>query len=911
MVSAGQDADVDQATTPFGQMRISKNEISYVGETHWNAILNSISDLKRDLGDEDSNDGEDGEHDSAYQPQLHLLPDRPGFTGNVHAWTMGSVQPYATTGLGFMLGNHAPVTKEQLIASVPEKKVADRLLSLWFNSPDPFKPILHAPTFQEEYKRFWRNPNHTPIMWLGLLFSIISLSASFGLRETDPNSEQAKRILQEVNRYHSLAASAAILADFTKPKEYTIECLVLYTAGLRSNNAFVNVWLMIGLIVRLALRMGYHRDPKHYPNITPFHGEMRRRTWGIISMIDVLISFQLGLPSMVKTIQSDAEPPHNLLDRDFNPETKVLPPSRGINELTPSSYTRAKLKITRVFADAAELSHATIPPTREVMMELDRRLEDAKNSIPPLLSMPDTSDIVTDPAEQLMCRFNLDLLYLKAKIVLHRRYMLCPLASLSPEERMAGIGNSRRICVDCALKVLQHHHTIYTASQPGGQLESVKWYMGSISTHDFLLAAMIICLELSQQINDTPFATVLGGISCPRQQAMMDALEKSQRIWADASRLKPKHLGNQFQGSDDSRKGEHMFDETEKASRAMAAMLEKVRKRRTNCGGIEVEGGWANGKERAPRVPQIRDSKTGHLRIDASRAWGEQQPGDNWGISHGAPFLGVLTLHEWDGEMPQLPSTGDLGKELSSTLNPTNDMAAISSGLASGLSVDLTASGDPANNGRDTGSSSNGTGSTPGAIIRQESSGKSNVAPSSTNATNQSTHNFGITTNGTNDFSTIGNMLDITASNMDWEMWDQEVIRGMDRQIQWQDQVFSGEAASTGKNTFDSPLPSGDFDLFNMRYGNALTGGSGPGVCSSFSFDVPNSTIPETLPGNATVHDGTGIISQDSNGSGDVNDINDRFDVNGFSGNNMGMDLDFDSLPLDDVDFGLGVQDYN
>ncbi len=51
--------EVDAAATPFGQMRISKNEISYVGDSHWNAILNSISDLKRDLGDDDDDEDDD------------------------------------------------------------------------------------------------------------------------------------------------------------------------------------------------------------------------------------------------------------------------------------------------------------------------------------------------------------------------------------------------------------------------------------------------------------------------------------------------------------------------------------------------------------------------------------------------------------------------------------------------------------------------------------------------------------------------------------------------------------------------------------------------------------------------------------------------------------------------------------
>lgn len=281
------ESGVDQ---PFGKMKISKEEISYHGADNWQAILHSISELKRELGND-----EDVAED-------HGLGDEPEVTMN--SWRtvpMGGVQPHASTGLGFMLGNPNTVTRDELIKAVPEKRVCDRLLSLWFNSPDPFKPIIHGPTFQNEYRRFWHSRNETPTMWLGLLFAILSLAESFGLRDIDPSTPSAQACLERVNRYHDLAASAAVLADFTKPKQHTLECLIAYTAGLRSNNAFVNVWLMIGLIVRLALRMGYHRDASHYPSITPFQGEMRRRVWAAISMIDVLISFQLGLPSMVST----------------------------------------------------------------------------------------------------------------------------------------------------------------------------------------------------------------------------------------------------------------------------------------------------------------------------------------------------------------------------------------------------------------------------------------------------------------------------------------------------------------------------------------------------------------------------------------------------------------------------------
>lgn len=786
---SGSPEDVDAATTPFGQMKISKDEISYVGESHWGAILNSISDLKRDLSDD-----EEEEPDPAGSPESTL-----NGWGSV---PMGGVQPHATTGLGFMLGEATSVTKDQLIKAVPEKKVADRLLSLWFNSPDPFKPIVHAPTFQDEYRRFWRNPKDTPIMWLGLLFAIMSLAASFGLRDSDPKSEQAQNILAEVNKYHTMAASAAVLADFTKPKQYTLECLILYAAGLRSNNAFVNVWLMIGLVVRLALRMGYHRDPSHYPAITCFHGEMRRRVWSIIGMIDVLISFQLGLPSMFKTIQSDTQPPRNLLDRDFNSSTKVLPPSRGIDELTPSSYTRAKLRIVKIFADAAELSHATVAPPQEETMRLDKELEEARAAIPPLLSMPDISELVTDPAEQLMCRFNLDLLYLKTKIVLHRRYMLTPLSQLTSYEQQRGIGTSRKDCIECALRVLQHHHTIYTASQNGGQLESVKWYMGSISTHDFLLAAMIICLELNEQISNREFMMSPAGIQCPKRRAMMEALEKSQQIWSDASGRKKYEV--QFTGKDTLSKGEHMFDETEKASRAMAVMIERVKKHLVNA-TPEPSGPAAS-----PMAGLNGDAES----LPPNTTWQSEENQD-------AAFNGVVANYQWNN-LVGMPNTLDNSSVFYAPDGTVN-------GTANGMNG-MNDSVDFNNVNGNTSSQSQSTDTTPNQGFDQQL-----------------------------DFSMIGDMLDVR-NNVDWEMWDNQIIKGQQSSYaDWPD--VAGDMADGMPGVPD----------FNVRIGNAVSGGTGPVVA-----------------GNATLPGGSGPI------------------INGNP-----AEMTFDISAMDSMEFDLGQMDYN
>ena len=626
--ASSSDSGIDK---PFGHMSINfkKDEISYHGAGHWQTILSSISDLKNDL-DNDEYDAEDrAANDEA--PKVRSAQ-------RLNA-RRTPIETHGIPELGLLVGSPQSMTMDDLIKAMPDKRTADRLLSLWFNSPDPFRPTLHAPTYQEEYKQYWKDPTKICASWLGLTFALMSLAESFSLRNIDPRSADGKACLARVERLHSLSASAAVLADFTTPKTYTLECLIFYTAGLRGNDGFMKVWLMVGTIIRLALRMGYHRDPKHYPRLSAFEGEMRRRVWTVLSMIDTIISFQLGLPSMVKTIATDIGAPHNLLDRDFGPSTKVLPPSRSDLELTPASYMRIKIGLVRIFSQAADLGHSTVPVAHEEVMRLDSELEFACANIPPVLNLPDINEIVTDPPEQLMCRINLKLLVLKTRIILHRNFMLIPLEQLSEAEQARGIGTSRMICVESALEVLYLQHSIHAESQLGGKLYTVQWYMGSISTHDFLLAAMVVCLNLSQQISEDDQLRLIGNaLWCPRRQAMADALEKSYELWTHGSaasrfgaRLGSVH--GAFEGTQSS--------ETDKASKALGVMLERVRKHfGDRVDGEGVCGAFPSPAQTSEPIPSPAQTS---------------EPSDSTTL----PFLGVVSQHPWTGGTPDQTSQQD------------------------------------------------------------------------------------------------------------------------------------------------------------------------------------------------------------------------------------------------------------
>ncbi|KAL9120712.1 MAG: hypothetical protein Q9187_002732 [Circinaria calcarea] len=407
------------------------------------------------------------------------------------------IEDQVSQGAAFVLGNPVPVTKTELLDSIPPKPIVDRLVSQWFNSQDPAhrKTVLQRSTW--EYKQFWRDPPSAPVMWLGLLSSILYVSAICAQRAVrDEHSSLSMSDMEIISKYRNLAASALVLGDFTKARPYTLECLIFYLEGeyMLSNDSQVKIWVLLGLIVRLALRMGYHRDSSHYSDISPFHGEMRRRVWHLIFQIEVLISFQLGLPSTIKKLQSDTLSPHNLMDHDFSIDSTELPTSRPVTDMTPVSYSIAKCRICHVFATATDFSQAVKLPIYLEIMSLDRRLQESYELVPSDLRIRPLDQSITDAPDLIMNRFNLELLYQKTRCVLHRSYLL----EAHTDSRFA---YSQRTCIQAAMDILRHHSTIYNACQVGGQLSPVKWYMASLTTHDFLLAAMIICLELNSNHN--------------------------------------------------------------------------------------------------------------------------------------------------------------------------------------------------------------------------------------------------------------------------------------------------------------------------------------------------------------------------------------------------------------------------
>jgi hypothetical protein len=464
----GEESEVENLSHGIGVMKMDGAKAIFASEAHWYAILCEISEVKKYFDCHK----EDFKQRMATYEQAQVRDD--------------------SDGPAFLLQSLPPKEKSELLAAYPPKVDADRLIARYFNAYDPSVHIIHGPSFQKQYHKHWLNPSESSVVWLGLNFSMMTLALQSYSRAADEPPEYRGRCLHLSHEYRKLTAQCLQLADITQPIAQMLETLVLYMQAEygRSKDCDPGVLLLTSICVRLAMRMGYHRDPAPHPAITPFQGEIRRRVWTFIRGFDSLISFQFGLPAMIKSDHMDTESPRNLYDDELFEDMKALPPSRPVAEATPMSYMITKSKMTYLFGRIVERSQSlTNPVSYEETMKADHELRETRAQHPPLLQARPFVESARDPANLIMQRIGLEMMFLRCLFVLHRKFIM-------RGRENSKYAYSRRTCLDASLELLSHQATLHAESQPGGRLRSVKWYISSLTTHDFLLAAMLICSDL-------------------------------------------------------------------------------------------------------------------------------------------------------------------------------------------------------------------------------------------------------------------------------------------------------------------------------------------------------------------------------------------------------------------------------
>ncbi|KAF2674450.1 hypothetical protein BT63DRAFT_449441 [Microthyrium microscopicum] len=494
------DVDVDKLSKNIGVMKVDSGKNIFISEAHWYSILAEISEVKNYFNDNKKSFEDLGKKISA---------NKEGSS--------------STTGLFFL--NAGPATKGEILRSFPSKGTTDVLIARFFEvyNFDPSFQIVHGPTYQKQYDRHWAAPQESEAIWLGLTYAMMMVALVSYQRNGDEPPDYRGRTEDMFRDYKRLSAQCMVLVDLYSPANLLLETAVLYIVAElgKSKDAEMGTMLGITTIVRLAMKMGYHRDPRYFPSITPFAGEMRRRVWALIKHADLRISSQFGMPPIIRSDVTNTETPKNLYDDELSEDLKELPPSRPLQEATPISYIIYKAQVTDIGYQIIEETQKLNDSSYEVVMDLDRELRRVHEAIPPHLKMRAVDESIRDPPNAILKRYIMEIMYLKFICLLHRKYSGCPRYPFS-----------KRTCVESAMEILAYQATIFTEQRPGGRLADAKFFVTSLTSHDFLLAAMIVSVDLHRAAETERSGRSPTDVYDANTRAnKIAALEQSLRMW--------------------------------------------------------------------------------------------------------------------------------------------------------------------------------------------------------------------------------------------------------------------------------------------------------------------------------------------------------------------------------------------
>ncbi|KAK4140771.1 putative C6 transcription factor [Dichotomopilus funicola] len=294
-----------------------KSQTTYVNSSLWQKLeehhLQSQSD---DDDDDDVNVNDQTPASPSTQP--HTFPSDP--------WTE------AFLGL-------APPPPVPLTQHYPPPDEAFFLWTTYTSNVDPLVKILHTPSIlslientTQNPTTISRSPDNGPLLFAIYHFAIFSLPPSSCLLHL----HQPRPTL--LTKYHSLTLQALSNTWTTllqAPSLPLLQALILFLIPSRTRFHPTTYWLLTGTAVRLAQRLGIHRDGAAL-GLPPFETEMRRRLFYTLMPLDARASQFAGMGAPVWPGGWDTRPPRNVNDIDIWPGMKdgeVPVERKGVTEM--------------------------------------------------------------------------------------------------------------------------------------------------------------------------------------------------------------------------------------------------------------------------------------------------------------------------------------------------------------------------------------------------------------------------------------------------------------------------------------------------------------------------------------------------------------------------------------------------
>ncbi|MCJ1310446.1 hypothetical protein MMC25_004110 [Agyrium rufum] len=360
-------------------------------------------------------------------------------------------------------------------------------------------------------------------MWVALLFSILSISEFLQLSEPGISIGSTVEPVSMLETYRILTVQCLLVGKYLISTKYTLEtlCLYFFIEQNSTTDIIAENWYLVGVIVRVAMHMGLHRDPSHWPHIRPLHAEIRRRLWLVFYQIDFFTSAHNGLPRIIKDSQCDSRAPLHLFEDDLNPELITMPPERPSTEPSEIFYLLQRNVLVKIAAEIYDTTEGSAPSCATIAI-LSQKLEKIVATIPAWLRHKPIEEAISDKPVIILNRIFLDMILQKAIYLLHRRSFV----KSSDDEESA---KSNDQCINAALAILHHQRSMTEETRPGGLLAGSRWKVTTALNHEFLQATMMLCFALSRLHEGSLVAVTSRALL--RRDEMLQALRAAKDIW--------------------------------------------------------------------------------------------------------------------------------------------------------------------------------------------------------------------------------------------------------------------------------------------------------------------------------------------------------------------------------------------
>lgn len=467
--------DAPNSSSGGGHLRRDGDEVRFVGPTNYAAVLDAIRDLK-------------GWVDTATLEKPSQPVPQPNSDASSHA--------------------EAHITIQEVLERLPPRPECDGLLTSYFQQIFLIPVLIHAGQFQKCYEKFWDDPNGTSMLWISILFTLLSTSLFQQALKADDSGDGSSTSLAPETRdkiatFSTMAHRCLLSGEHLHTKPFCVEATLLFGMhmSLQKRDAEPLCWHMLETAVRLAQRMGYHRDASNLAHgagtgagMSPFEAEMRRRTWYTLEFFDVVFSFQRGVPPIIQAADVDTKLPSNLRDEEFSAQSTVLPMARQPVDLTPMLSFIVHTRQVKLLRRVVQHALAVNAPSYTDVRRLDADLRALQADIPPCMRYrPVRESGFADVADVIMRRMASEMLFLKCLCVLHRRYLTFERERTKENDMYEA---SREACREAALRLLALQAEFDEQSAEGGRLFEKRYMLTNTGYHDFLLAAMCLCLDL-------------------------------------------------------------------------------------------------------------------------------------------------------------------------------------------------------------------------------------------------------------------------------------------------------------------------------------------------------------------------------------------------------------------------------